>query len=297
MAAGFAEALREHSKELQALEGRQADEFLRLLSSVRERIQGRLQALGGQGETLTAFRLKAILDETNLGIRTLQDKAGKQFDQGTADAIDLSLEHVGGELDRLSMAFDARPLNVTIDAAKVLADPSQGLLASHFESSVARYGHDILNGVRQQLFVGLRTGDSFGQIVQGVASENGPLGQIGRVAGDRIVRTEISNTYGAAQHSGLVQAAKQTKGLMKTWLHVGSYRCDVCMPLHGTMRPLDGTWTIRQGKKTKEVAHAPAHPACVCRVTGMKRSWRDGLQKLGYLDQDPEDPKSSPKSL
>jgi hypothetical protein len=61
---------------------------------------------------------------------------------------------------------------------------------------------------------------------------------------------------------------------------VFSYKCDVCIGLDGTERPMDGTWTIKIGKKTKKVAHAPAHPNCTCRVVAMKPSWKDKLGKL-----------------
>lgn len=227
--------------------------------------------------------------ETQAAIATLEQKAKGQFTTAQRGALDLSFEHMGDELESLSRAFDGSSLDVTLDAAKALADPAQKLLANHFDTSVARYGGDLLNGVRQRLFVAVRTGDSLRDVASDIAGDRGPFGIVGRDNADRLVRTEVSQAYGAAQHSGLKQAAEQSPSIKKVWLHVGSYKCETCMPLHGTSRTIDGTWTIKQGRKVREVAHAPAHPNCGCRVTGMKDNWKGKLKGLGYLTQEPSD--------
>lgn len=283
MARGFVEALKRNGAELQKLEQGSADEFLRMLKKLRDELQGRLASLAPNDQTFSAFKINAVLSETETGILQLETQANRIYDKRQQEAVDLAVEHVGDELDRLSHAFDVTPMDVTLDAAKVLADPAQGLLANHFESSVKKYGIDLLNGVRQRIFIGLRTGDQYGKVVRDVAGDRGPFGEVGRSSAERLVRTETSQAYGAAQHSGIVQVARQAPGLKKTWLHIGSYPCKTCGPLHGTDRPVNGTWTITVGKRTYKVAHAPGHPNCTCRVVAMKQSWRAGLQKLGYL--------------
>jgi len=295
MAGGFVAALKQHSKEVQTLEGDQAAEFLRLLNELRDQVRGRLYGMAPEASTFDAFRLRQVLAETESGILTLERKAQGQYSGITQDAADLAIEHTSSELERLGATFDTAPTVVSIDAAKVLADPVQRLLANHFQSSVKRYGLDVLNGVRQKLFVGMRTGDSFGDVVKSVTSDKGPLGELGRSNGERLVRTETSQAYGVAQHTSVLEAKKQIPSLKKIWLHISSFPCDVCMPLHGTMRDLDGTWTIRMGKKTREVAHPPGHPNCTCRVSAMKPSWKNKLQDLGYLDQD--GPEAKPQDL
>jgi hypothetical protein len=105
----------------------------------------------------------------------------------------------------------------------------------------------------------------------------------------QLVRTETSSAYGAAQHRSIKEASKQVPGLKKMWVHQSSYPCPICIKLDGTERPIDGTWTIKIGKKTKQVAHAPAHPNCTCRVTSITPKWRSKLEKLGYLDKKEEE--------
>jgi hypothetical protein len=273
-------ALVRHGREVAKLEGAQAQEFLRLLRDLKDNLLGRLTAQS-DNRPFDAFRLRTVLAEAQAGIDALERKAGAFYGKAEHEAAELAADHLEDEIRRLGLAFDREPLIVSIDPAAALADPAQGLLAQHFETSVERYGGDVLNQVRQRVFVGLRSGDSFADVSRsvGVAIE----GTAGNAK--RLVRTEISQAYGSAQHSGIAQAAKQVKGLVKVWMHIGSFVCPVCMPLHGTERPLDGTWTIKQGKKTKQVAHAPAHPQCVCRVAAMKPGWREKMKALGYLDQ------------
>jgi hypothetical protein len=294
VASGFVNALKQHAREVGKLEGAHADEFLELLKELQERLRGKLTGYGEQDAQLDVFKLRAVLAETEAGIAVLERKASAQFRAAVGDAAELSIEHTIEDIARLSRTFDYKLLNVSIDAAKVLADPAQGLLANHFESSVKKYGLDVLNGVRRELFLGLRTGETFGNVVASVTRSTGPVGG-SKANAERLVRTETAQAYGTSQAKSLVEASKQVKGLTKVWLHIGSYVCPVCMPLHGSERPLDGTWTIKIGKKTRQVAHAPAHPHCVCRVSGMKPSWRNELLKLGYLDQGGKD--ASPAQL
>lgn len=285
MPQGFVATLKRHSADVAGLEQNTADEFLRLLIQLRDEVQGRLLNVGN--DPVTAFNLAQVLGETQASIYTLERKADGLYMRASAAAVDMATNHIGVELDVLSRVFDHAPMVVPLDSAIALADPARGLLANHFESSVKSYGLDLLNGVRQRLFIGLRTGDSMSSVARQVAGDRGPFGVIGKSNADRLVRTETSMAYGSGHHSGLVMASKEVPALKKVWLHVGSFICKTCGPLHGTERPIDGTWTIRSGKRTRQVAHPPGHPNCTCRTTGMKKSWRQGLQNLGYLGEQP----------
>lgn len=282
--AGFADALRRHAAEVVELEGKQAEEFLRLLRDLQAALRGRLSSMVGQ-DAVDATRLRQVVLETEAGIRVLETKSSLLFRGTQRDAVELAVDHLGTEMSLLSKSFDTHRFIVNIDAAKVLADPGQHLLANHFETSVQKYGLDLLNDVRRRLFIGMRTGDAVGDVVGSITGQQGTFGRIARSGAERLVRTETSNAYGAAQHASIKEVAHQVPGLKKTWLHIGSYLCKTCGPLHGTERPLNGTWTITVGKRSRKVAHAPGHPNCTCRVVAMKPSWRAGMEKLGYLEK------------
>lgn len=288
MARPFVDALKRHSREVAQLEGGQAEEFGRLLRGLQDELRGRLLGEHVGDDPLDAFRMRRILAETQAGLRVLDAKAAGFWDAAQRDALDLALEHVADEVRLLSGGLDATPFRVTLEAAKVWADPAHQLLANHFETSVQRYGADLLNDIRRRLFNGLRTGDPTRDIVADIAGKQGPLGPVGLKKAETLVRTEVSQAYGVAQHDGIAQADKKIPGgLQKMWLHIGSYQCPTCGPLHGTTRPLDGTWTIVVAKgpprRVKRIAHAPAHPRCTCRVVASKPSWTKAFEKLGYL--------------
>lgn len=295
MPKGFVDLLKRHSREVAAFEGEKADEFLRLLKETRDSLTGRLVTLGQMDNPIDAFRIRRILLETEAGIAALQLRAAKGFEATQEEAAEMAVEHIASEVKALSGAFDAARLDISISAQKVLADEGQGLLAEHFSGSVARYGLDLLNTVRRDLFVGLKSVVPTSDVVELLTRRSGPFGPVAQENAERLVRTETSQALGSAKHAGLEDAAKKVPGLQKVWLHVGSYPCPICMPLHGTIRPIDGTWRIKQGRKVRDVLHNPAHPACVCACSGMKPSWQQGLKKLGYLDQIA--PRSKPSDL
>jgi hypothetical protein len=269
---------------LEKLQNQQATDFLALLKTTEAEVMGRLNSVS-QMSAFQSYQLAQVLAEVKNGISSLESKASDLFSAAQQDAIDLSVQHTVDELTRLSSSLDDNvSLGVSLDAATGMSDPAQALLANQFESSVQGYGIDVLNRVRQRVQVGMLTGEPGSDVVASVGEAIGDTSY----QAERLVRTETSNAYGASQHRAIADAAEQIPGLKKMWIHQSSYICKVCIKLDGTERPVNGTWTIQIGKKTKRIAHAPAHPNCTCRVTAMKPSWKKGLEKLGYLDNDEE---------
>lgn len=267
--------LRQHALEAQKLQNEQAADFLRILKQTESEIVGKLAS--GTTDFSSAL-LNKILAETKTSIYALEQKAQGFYQGAVAAQADLAVQQAVGEITRMSSLIDGVPLDLSLDAAASMSSATHSLLANSFESSVQRYGLDVLQKVRQRIQVGMITGDTSGvaREVQGAISGT-------KSQAERIVRTETSNAYGAARHGSIDAAGKKIPGLKKTWIHQGSYPCPTCIPLDGTERPLNGTWTITIGKHTRKVAHPPAHPHCVCSILGMKSSWKDKLQKLGYL--------------
>lgn len=273
------DALKRNARDVQRLEGAQAAEFLKLLKQLEVELGGRLAAAYAGDKPLRADMLGRVLRETKAGIAILQNKTEGLYTGLSEDAVKLSVEHTVEEISRLSTAVEGEGLAVSISAAKGLADPAQALLANHFETSVERYGLDVLNNVRRRLFVGLRAGDPYSAVIKDVAQ----ISHAAKAQAERLVRTETSAAYGAGKQTALTQAAKKVPGLKKLWHHTGSYDCDICNPLNGTERELNGTWTFKHGKHSRTVAHPPAHPNCTCTLVTMKPKWKGALQKLGYL--------------
>jgi hypothetical protein len=279
VASSLAKTLRDHAKQAVRLEDTQARDFLGILKQTELEITGRLASVSDADTPFSVFQLQRVLGEVKAAIGGLEIKAVDLYGTAQSDAYDLAVEHTIGELTRsLSLVDDELP-TLSLDASAGMSDPAQMLLANHFESSVQRYGIDVLNAVRRKVQIGMITGDPAKSVLSDV--RQAIVGN--RPQAEQLIRTETSAAYGAARHRGIAEMAKQNPGLRKQWVHLGSYPCPTCIPLDGTSRPVDGTWTITIGKKTKKVAHAPAHPRCVCTTIAMKPSWKDKLGKLGYL--------------
>lgn len=280
MAGSFVNLVKRNAAQALKLSDAHSDKFLELLRELRDRIAAR--AMQPSNRPLDAFTLARIEAETKAAISVLELKATDIYDVAARQQVESAVDHIGAELDELAIANGDAALSVVPDAAMALADSAQGLLANHFETSLERYGGDLLNKVRRDLFVAMRTGQPVNDVVRGIASDRGPMGTVGRSNAERLVRTETSNAYGAAVHNGIDQLAQAVPGIRKTWVHIGSYPCPVCIPLDGTSRPTDGTWTIHDGKRTRKVVHPPAHPHCVCRVVASKPSWDAAIERFGY---------------
>lgn len=258
----IAEYLRRQNREIAKLEGSHAAEFLRMLQNTKDSLVGRLDGVARSSDPLDVWRLRAVIAETDAGIRQLTARVVGNYGGIAKDAADLSIDHLGEEMAKVGV----QSADFSIDALKVLSDPMQGLLADQYAASVERYGSNLLQGVRQRLFSSMRAGDSFGDVVKGISAQSGPMGIVGRDNAERLVRTEVSQAYGSAHQSGLEQVAEEVPNVRKRWVHIGSYPCDYCESLDGTVRKMSGSWTVKMGKRTRTVTHPPLHPNCVCRL-------------------------------
>jgi hypothetical protein len=285
---GYVELLKRHSAEVGKLEGAAADGFLSLLKDLQDRVRGRLANVGPSDSALDVFAMRRALAEAEQAISTMGYTLVGGWTKEAQKAAELAAEHAGAELDAASRTFAGKPLRVSVDAARVVADPDQPLLAEQFAGTVEKYGTDLLQGVRRELFIGIRGGQTLGQATKNIAGESGVFGRVGRANGERLIRTETSNAYNVANQTAQKEIAKAVP-VKKIWLHVGSYPCPVCMPLHGTTRPIDGTWTAKVGKKTRTVAHPPLHPHCVCRTSVVTKAMEKAASKLSFLKPQDDD--------
>lgn len=266
--------LARQARELLGFQASSSAQFQRLLEDLQARLSGRLAAIGDSGNVFDVTRLRRVEAETRVVIDAIKAQTSKLYTGSVDAAIDLAIGHFGDEWNFVAKAVEAQAFPVSQLAPRVFADPLHELLAEQFQTSLDRYGLDALNAARREMFIGLRMGDDMRDVTKRVRDT---VGDLSKSQGERLVRTEVAEAYGVAKQGALQAAQKRVGPLKKVWIHNGSFPCPVCMPLHGTMRPIDGTWTIRSGKKTRKVAHSPAHPACVCATTAMTPAMRQRL--------------------
>jgi len=275
--------IRRHVQALTGIKDDQAAEFSTQLDAARRVIEGRI---AGVGDSMDVFRLRSVLQEVDASLLVLRKRGTGILLSGERDTAEMSLEHATRELTDLGKTF-GEPMAVRLDSARAMSDPMRGLLANQMQTSVEKYGLDLLNKVRGRLIQGTLAGDSPRDMARDIANpRGGPFGQVAQSDADRLVRTELSSAYGAAHLGAMRQANDKLDGtLKKTWVHVGSYPCAICNALNGTTREMDGSWTYKSGRKSYTVSNSPAHPNCVCKTIATKASWRKKLDALGYSDK------------
>ena len=266
--------LARQAKELLRFQANSTTQFQQMLEKLQRELSGRLADLGSDGNPFDVARLRRVEAETRVVVDAIKRGAAANFKGSLDDAVELATEHFGDEWNFVAKAIEAQPFPVSMLAQREMVDPLHELLAEQFKSSLDRYGMDAINSARREMFMGLRIGDSTGSIVKRVRET---VGDMSKSQGERLVRTEVSEAYGVAKHQVMRQTQKKVGPLKKVWIHNGSYPCPVCMPLHGTMRDMDGTWTVYSGKKARKIAHAPAHPNCLCSSTAMTPAMRQRL--------------------
>lgn len=281
--AGFVDVLKRNAREALELQGAHAENMARMLQALREALAGRLESIAPGDSALDVWGLRRALAEAEGMIDAFEKRSMGLATNALNEAIDLSAEHLGSELEAAYKMFGGDKFGVSLDAAKVLADPKVQLVAEETQSSITKLGADYMQGVRRELFSAMRGGQTFRQAAKNVSASAGPFGDVGRDRAETVIRTETSNAYNVANQANQEAVAKDTPSARKIWLHVGSFRCDVCMPLHGTTREVDDTWTIKLGKKTRELMHPPAHPRCVCRSALITKHAEKAASKLSFL--------------
>ena len=277
--------LERHGKEVASFEIEEARRFLTLFRELKDRITARLFAVDPD-RRIDVFRMRAVMAETEDAIRILEQKAGVRFGQSMTTAAGLARDHAVDEIRTLSRELGAEPLDVSLSAARVLGDPVRGLLANGFQTSVQRYGLDVLQTVQREMFFGLRLGENYKQVARRLTAPKGALE--GRVQSDaiRLVRTETSQAYNVANAGAQAEAKKELPDLKKVWWKSSSYKCDICQPLHGTERETDGTWTVFEGTKhERKVLVPPGHPNCACRSIASRPRWKSAMAKAGLLSE------------
>ncbi len=261
----------------------QAKEYLRLTEELQRKLAARLSQVAAGDKPMSVFVLRRTEYEAQVLISKLKQQMLGKFDSTADEAIEMSVEHLGSELDQMSRAFDKQPYQFAPQGTKAFAATKEEML-SHFAYVVDGYGVAVANTIRQELFLGLRAGEPFGTVAQSLL-DKGVTGT--KWQATRIVRTEVNSAYNAAHLDSVKQLSEDDPSMLKMWWHTGSYPCPICIPLHKTTRKPGETWAIKVSKrKTSEVQQPPGHPNCVCTVRPMPQRWRKKLDALGALRMD-----------
>lgn len=204
----------------------------------------------------------------------------------------LAIANLETEIHRLSAIFGGGvPTIAQIDAAAVIAKGDKLLWRRH-ERSAARYAGAVGEDIRHQLSIGVAKGESIEQLVTRLRRFGDPAAKLrpldpgadaDAIAGglfrrhkfwaDRLVRTEVMNTYNV-QHDASIEYANEHRPegdeeFLRRWDAAADVRvCVLCSALDGMVTTIGGVFP-------GGISGPPRHPCCRCIVLAWLRRWGD----------------------
>jgi SPP1 gp7 family putative phage head morphogenesis protein len=243
----------------------------------------------------TAHKYRAVLAQLDVALEqvtNLETSLGDAMTRGGTAAVDLAGKHAIEQISSLSRIFgDAiNPLPLS-QAARIVGHAGSKTLIAQMPTSAARYAGQVGNDIRQQLAVGLVKGESMFQMQRRLVRHGGPVGEVALkgILGDkgavseyiaeglfkryeywaeRVVRTEVLETYNAGHLEALHGHAKDIDGLKQQWNGALDRRiCVIC-------RDLDGEIAAIGKEFPGGYSHPPAHPNCRCTLVAWHSDWK-----------------------
>ena len=244
----FAKAVASHRNRLEKVITLQAaGKMKKLYEDAQDKVMGRIRrAVGaGRGDTFTAHQKRIVMVQLRQGQAIAANKLAKDMRPLSEKAQKESLNGLIEDVTKLHRAFTGAEITLPIEEAAVFAGVVEGrataLLRMH-ESSMQRYGANIVQKVERQLSLNLLQGDSPHEAYDAVAETIGGEWW----AGERIVRTEMSWAFNATHADGIEASAEELPELRQRW----EEHCD------DSGNPLDDRVAVDSLAMHGQVAHA-----------------------------------------
>jgi len=278
-----------------------APEALRAVLPALRQVRAELQAdmldflsrVKGEDKFSALRRTEALraLESTFDRVAELDPAMGHALAAGRHAAGPLAIANLDTELTRLSAVFGhGVPHLPDINTAAVLAQGNKLLWKRH-ESSARRYAGDVGNDIKHLLAVGVAKHETIEQMVArlrglGGGSRRGPfdpghdaaaiaggLFQRQRYWADRLVRTEVMNSYNvlhdiATEHANENRPDGEPEYVRKWDATADSVTCPICMGLDGKTAPIGGTFP-------GGYVRPPIHPHDRCILVAWNPRWSD----------------------
>ena len=197
-----------------------------------------------------------------------------------AQASGAGLSAMQQQLASMNAMFEGSMVPVDFSRAATLAQGNK-LLAKKYPTSAARYAGSIRDDIKRHLAVGTLKQQSITQMTNGLYREIPGVFNKAKSNAQRLVRTEVMNSYNEAHYEGLVDAHDEDDEVKMRW--DASYdprRCPECASLDGKIVDVDkdfeASWATRKGGvKSSRHRRPPAHPNCRCVLVPWIDDWPD----------------------
>lgn len=252
---------REHAKEILDLEDEEVMRLLQLYEEARLLILGRLQEVAA--ETFTAQKYRVVLAQVQIGIATMKRKLSADHERRVKRGLPMAARQTLDEIafwERKRKFAGAATGKIQTTALRLIAQ-NEGLLLQRFQTSLDRYGLELIGDVQRRLGLHLIQRSTWREMSVDIAGRLQAHAIRGaRFKAERIVRTELHHALAVGRQAALEAVAQALPDLRKQWDDTRDAReCPSCRKLGGEVVDIDKPF-MRLGFP---VAAPPLHPMCL----------------------------------
>ncbi len=226
-------------------------------------------------------QIRGTIDE----ISKLEPRLATILNKGMDTAGALSVKHVQYELAAFSKLFEQSIQPIPLIPVSAVSVHHKTMIGRN-KASAKRYAGQVGIDLRRQIAIGMIRGETTRQMVKRLVGPGSQL-KLGKIdilpqaAGliaerqfrkyqywaERIVRTEVINSYNQAADDAIEYVAKIDDRIQRKWDAANDYRaCPDCAALDQEVTGVDGTFT-------GGVSSPPLHPNCRCSVVAWRSDW------------------------
>jgi hypothetical protein len=211
--------LGEHRKRLERLVDRRSLPGIRKMldeanGELTRRLKARIRA--GKGDEFTAYQQRVALAQIRNSQAEIISRMHGEISDGTEEAAYEAVRGLVDDLGRLERHFRGAATPIPIEEASQfqgLVDGRRRSILRSTETSLARYGTDVVDGVEKEMSKSLLMGETTGEAIERVADfVDGSMWRA-----ERIVRTEMAGAFNLTHRDAIEAAADEVEDLWMRW--------------------------------------------------------------------------------
>ena len=256
-----------------------------LYDQARMDCEAKLAALkkAGKDQTFTAHHTRQVLVQVRDGVKSFQKTLQGHVKQQGQLASTLSQRHTISAIKSLESHFSGTTPVLQVEQAAVFRRVYAGVepaLLNHYAASISNYGLPLIKKVRDNLALSIIENDTVDEAVDKIVAEDGIFSQ-DRWRAERIVRTEMSYSYGVTNQFTMEEIAVDIPDLQKKLIATFDDRTgDDSKELHGQVVAIDQPfvwekYTKKNGIEIIEYMQPPNRPNDREVVIPWRSDWTD----------------------
>lgn len=221
----------------------------------------------------TAYWQKQTLAQLQDGVDALETILTRDGTAYIKQSYKTGTEQLFAEIAKGNAQFLGSDIPLPVDLAKKVGGVTDKVLLQRYDSSVKRYGEDLIKVFREKLAVGQLKGLSTSEAIQSVFKAGTEVQDWQLWKSERIVRTEIHDAASRGRLESMKESQKVFGDLEKVWSATSDQRVgDDSKFLDGQRVPVDGMFTEINGGKIARPVHRPQDR---CAIFTWRKEWGD----------------------